>query len=119
MGEPSSPGEDGRDAVGARFAAFLVNPVMAGHRAVGGLGFDGLPVGAYEHRGHQPQGPEPCTGGAEVEDGLAAWSHRERRWKKKSPYLGLGSRSGHLRRSSCRPRRSRPRSSEHKRPCRR
>lgn len=52
--EASCPGIDARDAVSGGGFALLVEPVVAGNRAVGCLGFDAA-VGADKDARHQPQ----------------------------------------------------------------
>ena len=58
VGEAARPGEDRGDRVGRGLLALLVLAVVAGDRAVRGLGLDGLAVGRQQHRGHQAERAE-------------------------------------------------------------
>ena len=46
VGQTPGPSEDGGDRVGRGLAALLVDSIVAGDGAVGGLGLDGLAIGA-------------------------------------------------------------------------
>ena len=92
VGEAAGPGEDRGDRVGRGLLALLVLAVVAGHRAVGGLGLHGLAVrasSAPRSSGRASRSPAPRC------------------------------RTARRRRSSCRPRRSRRTTSAPRRPCRR
>src|SRR5690606_19266945 len=60
--QAAGPGEDRGDRVGGGRLALLVLPVVAGHRAVGGLGLDRAVLG-HQHGGHQAQRAEALGDG--------------------------------------------------------
>ena len=52
MLQTAGPCEDGGDRIGRGLFTLLPTAIMAGHGAVRGFGFDGLPVGSHQHGGH-------------------------------------------------------------------
>ena len=54
-GKASCPGKDRSDRVGGSGFTLLVIAVVACYGAMGSFGLHCLPIGGYEHRGHQAQ----------------------------------------------------------------
>lgn len=128
--QPARPGEDAGDGVGAGgpslradspplsglpgtphsgtpqgTAHLLVLPVVPCDGAVCRLRLNGLPVGAHQHRGHQPQRAEAYGGTGSGRDG----GTEPRQPQSCQRHLGPGCPTARHRRSSYTPRRSRPR----------
>ena len=66
MRQSPRPGENRSDRIGRGLLAPLVEPVMARHGAVGGLGLHRLSVRSDQHRGHQPQRTEALRHGVRL-----------------------------------------------------
>lgn len=118
------------------FVSFLMLAEMSGDGSMSCLGFDGLAIGANQYTGHHPERSKAyknqqqvyicsCICNLNVRVNVQHWTSTRSKLHSKSSilmsanaYPELQSRTGHLHRSSYKPRQILPQTSLRRRPCR-